>query len=42
VRAHEGHGLIGKINSKRTTPAGNQPANHIRENYKIRRATNSL
>jgi len=42
VGAHEGHGLIAKIKGKRTTPAVNQPAEYMRENYKLRKATNSL
>jgi hypothetical protein len=42
VGAHEGHGLLAKIKDKRTTPAVNQPADCIRENYTLRRATNSL
>jgi len=40
--AHEGHGLLAKIKGKRTTPALNQTADCIRENYKLRRVTNSL
>jgi len=42
VGAHEGHGLLTKIKGKRTTPAVNQPADCIRQNYTLRRATNSL
>jgi phosphoglycerol transferase MdoB-like AlkP superfamily enzyme len=42
VEAHEGHGLLAKIKGNRTTPAVNQLADHIRENYKIRRARNPL
>jgi len=42
VGAHEGHGLIAKIKGKITTPALNQAADCVRENYTIRRATNSL
>jgi hypothetical protein len=42
VGAHEEHGLLAKINGKRTTTAVNQPADCIREYYTIRRATNSL
>jgi hypothetical protein len=42
VGVHEGHGLLAKFKGKRTTPAVNQPADCIRENYMLRRATNSL
>jgi len=42
VGAQEGHRLLAKIKGKRTTPAVNQAADCVRENYTIRRATNSL
>jgi len=42
VGAQEGHRLLAIIKGKRTTPAVNQPADCIRENYMLRRATNSL
>jgi hypothetical protein len=42
VEAHERNGPLVKTKGKRTTPAVNQPADHTRENYKIRRAKKSL
>jgi hypothetical protein len=42
VGAQKGHGLLAKIKGKRITPAVNKPADCVRENYTIRRTTNSL